>query len=110
MAKKKQDINQSQEIREFMTANPGTKPKEVVAKLAEQGVNVKVGLVYIIKGKMMGRKARKRKAQELVEKVDAINVVKVPRDNTVAEILKVRSFAEEVGGMERLKLLVNALS
>jgi hypothetical protein len=73
-------------------------------------VNVKVGLVYIIKGKMQGRKTRKKRAQKLVEKVSAATNGKVSRDQTVAEILKVRSFADEVGGMARLKVLVDALS
>jgi hypothetical protein len=109
MAKKKQDINQSEEIRNFLGANPKAKAKEVVAKLAEQGINVKVGLVYIVKGKMMGRKGRKKKAREMVEKVGATNS-HVSRDQTVAEMLKVKRFAKEVGGMKRLKIIVDAFT
>src|SRR4051794_12520054 len=110
MAKKNQDINQSQEIRDVLTANPDIKPKEVVAKLAEKGVNVKIGLVYIIKGKMLGRKSRKKRAQKVVDKVSAATNGKPTRDQTVADIMKVRGFAEEMGGMKRLKVLVDALS
>ena len=110
MAKKKQDVNQSQEIRDVLTGNPDIKAKDVVAKLAEKGIEVKVGLVYIIKGKMQGKKARKKRAQKLVDKVSATTNDTASRDQTVSEILKVRSFAEQVGGMERLKVLVDALS
>ena|ERR1022692_4690010 len=111
MAKKQQQsVNQSEAIREVLTANPEIKAKEVVAQLAEKGITTKVSLVYIIKGKLQGRKARKKRAQKLVEKVDAATGGKATRDQTVAEILQVRSFGEEVGGMARLKVLVDALS
>ena len=56
MAKTKQDVNKSQEIRDVLTANPKIKASEVVAKLAEKGVEVKAGLVYIIKGKLQAEK------------------------------------------------------
>ena len=109
---KKRDVNQSHEIREVLTANPEIKAKEVVEKLAEKGIKVNVGLVYMIKGKLQGRKSRKKRAQKVVDKVNAASTGSVAstRDQTVAEILKVRSFAEEVGGMQRLKVLVDALS
>jgi hypothetical protein len=37
MAKKKNGVNKSQEIRILLKANPGIGAKEVVAKLAEKG-------------------------------------------------------------------------
>ena len=110
MAKKKNDVNKSQAIRDVLTETPDMKAKDVVAKLAEKGIEVKAVLVYIIKGKMQGKKARKKRAQRLVDKVDAVTGGKNNRDQTVSEILKVRRFAEQVGGMERLKVLVDALS
>jgi hypothetical protein len=110
MAKKQQQgVNQSAAIREVLTANPNIKAKEVVEQLAEKGITTKVGLVYIIKGKLEGRKSRKKRAQKLVEKVEATANGKPTRDQTVSEILKVKNVAKEVGGMARLKIIVDAM-
>lgn len=82
--------------------------QEAVAKLAEKGVEISGNLFYFVKGQLKGRKARRKKAQKTVAKV--AESTHVNRSDAVAKILKVKSWAKEVGGMKMLKALVEALS
>ena len=108
MAKKNDGVNRSEEIRKVLTANPTISLKEATAELAKQGIEVSTGLFYFVKGQMKGRKARKTKAQNAVTKVAA--ATHGTRSDAVTTILKVKSCANEVGGMKALKALVEALS
>jgi hypothetical protein len=79
--------------------------KEVVSTLAGRGIKVTDTLVYFVKGKMHGRKGRRQKARQMVA-----NVAATGNGDPVATILKVKRWALEVGGMKKLKALVDALS
>ena len=79
--------------------------KEVVATLAGRGIKVADTLVYYVKGKMKGRQGRHKKAQRMVA-----NVAATGNNDPVKTILKVNGWANEVGGMKKLKALVDALS
>ncbi len=64
MAKQKGTDNKSAAIREQLTQNPQMKAKEIVAALAEKGIEVKPGIVYFIKGRMKkGRRKARAKAE-----------------------------------------------
>src|SRR5437879_5733815 len=106
MARKKNGINKSEEIRQVLKADPAMKTKEVVAALAAKGVDVNESLVYFVKGDLRGRKARKRKIGKMVAKVAETTG---PAD-ALSTILKVKKVATEVGGLKKLKALVDALS
>lgn len=105
MAKKKNGPSKSAVIRDFLKENRKLTAKEVVAALGEKGVQVTEGLVYAVKGYMKGKKGRRKKARQMVAKVAAAG-----NTDPVATILKVKSWAAEVGGMKKLKALVDALS
>jgi hypothetical protein len=105
MAKKKTDVNKSEEIRQLLRANPKMPAQEVISTLAGRGIKVASTLVYFVKGKMRARKGRRRKARQMVEKVAATG-----NSDPVATILKVKHWANEVGGLKKLKALVDALS
>ena len=105
MARRKNGINMSEEIRKVLKANPGIKAKQVVSTLAEKGITVKEGLVYFIKGKVKGRRGRKRKMRNLAAKVTATT----GSSDALATILKVKSLANDVGGIKKLKALIEAL-
>jgi hypothetical protein len=107
MAKHKDGVNKSEEIRKLMQANPGIGPKEVIAKLAEKGIDVSAGLFYFVKGHLKGRRARKRHAQNVVSNVAEFR--QVNRVDALSTILKVKALANEVGGMRKLKALVEAI-
>jgi hypothetical protein len=106
MAKKANGVSKSEEIRRELRANPKMKPKEIVAALAEKGIEVTDALVYFVKGKMKGRRARKRKAGRRVAAVAQT----APSLDPVSAILKVKALAAEVGGMKKLQALVEALT
>src|SRR5436190_966190 len=105
MAKKKQSQSMSAAIRDVLKANPKLTAKEVVTALAKKGLRVKEGLVYFVKGRMKGRKGRRKKAGQMVARVTATG-----NSDPVATILKVKRWAEDVGGIKQLKALVDALS
>jgi hypothetical protein len=78
--------------------------KDVISTLASQGVHVKAPLVYFVKGRMKGHRGRRRRARQMVASVAATG-----NTDPVATILKVKRCATEVGGLKKLKALVDAL-
>jgi len=107
------EVNKSQAIRDVLNKNPAMKAGDVVAALAARGIKVKTGLVYIVKGHMKAKKGRRKKARQLVDKAAAAMDNKGAATTTadvVATILKVKQLAAEVGGIKKLKTLVDALS
>lgn len=108
MAKKKNGVNKSEEIRQLLKANPAITAAETVSALAEKGITVSDNLYYFIKGQMKGRKGRKKRAQKIVAKV--VEATGAAKSDVLATILKVKHLATEVGGLKKLKALVEALS
>ena len=78
MAKRKNGINKSEELRQLLTANPAISAGEAVAALGEKGITVSDNLYYFIKGKMKGRRGRKKKAQKVVARVAAATGTGMP--------------------------------
>ena len=98
--------SKSQQIRDFMKANPKATAADVVAALAEKGITVTAGLVYMNKGKMKQAKVhRMRKARRVVRAGQ-----KTGSTNPVALIVKVKELAMEAGGMQNLKSLIGVLA
>ena len=58
---KKDAPNKSQAIRDYLTANPGAMPKDVVAALKEQGIDVQANVVSVTKSNMNKKKGGKKK-------------------------------------------------
>jgi len=79
--------------------------KEVVQDLARRGIKVADTLVYFVKGKMKGRRGRRKKARQMVA-----NVAAMGNGDPVATVLKVKALASQLGGLKKLKALVDALS
>jgi hypothetical protein len=99
-------VNKSQAIRILLEQNPQVQAKEVVARLAQKGIAVKPGLVYMIKGRLAQMKSHKgKKAARLVRAGDKTGVA-----DPVALIVKVKALAHEAGGMANLKALVTVLA
>jgi hypothetical protein len=104
MARKKNGVNKSEEIRQLLRANPEMPVKQIMETLGARGIEVADTLVYFVKGKMQGRKGRRKKARQMVA-----NVAATGNSDPVATILKVKRWASEVGGLKKLKALVDAL-
>jgi hypothetical protein len=105
MPRTKGGVNKSEEIRKLWRANPNMPAKEVMSTLAGQGIKVTDALVYYVKGKLRGRRGRRRKARQMVAQVSAMG-----NGDPVTTILKVRKWADELGGLRKLRALVDALN
>jgi hypothetical protein len=114
MAKKASNggVNKSDAIRKLLKENPKIKATEAVAALAEKGVKVTGGLFYMVKGKALGRKSRRKKREAKAVSVVETKSTKTPTSHgdAVATILKVKTFAKEIGSLGALKELIDALS
>ena len=106
MAKRQNGVNKSEMIRQLLRDNPDMPVKEVVSTMAARGLKVTDNLVYFQKGKLKGRSSRHQKARQLAANVALTTVTADP----VAMIRKVKSWANEVGGLKKLKALVDVLS
>ena len=116
MAKKAQNgVNKSAAIRELLKGNPDIKAGDAVAALGAKGIEIKPGLFYIVKGKIAGRKTRRRRVMRKAVDVAAASggdaaVGSTKKSGALATIRKVKAVAAEVGGMRNLKELIDALS
>ena len=104
MAKRKSDVNKSEEIRQALKANPSAKAREIVALLAEKGIQVAASQIYFVKGTLKGRNGRKKDAAPPSSSNGSVN------GDVVATILKVKGLATELGGFKKLQTLVELLS
>jgi arginine repressor len=105
--------NKSSAISAFLKGNRKMPAKDVVSALAEQGVTVTEGLVYFVKGKMKGKRSQKEKAEKAAAQVITATATVAPASSNgdvLKTILKVKAFAAEVGGMNKLIALAQALS
>jgi hypothetical protein len=100
------EVNKSAAIRELYKQNPEIKAKQIIATLGTRGIKVTDNLVYMIKGKMKGEKSRRREINRSAVKMAAAS----GSIDAVQTIIKVKTLANEVGGLGTLKALVDALS
>ncbi len=108
MAKQNNGVNKSEEIRQLLKANPKITAKEVYSTLGAKGIKVSEKLYYLVKGKMLGRQAHRNKARKMVAKVAASTGS--GNADALSTILKIKSWANQVGGLKKLRALVEALS
>jgi len=99
--------SKSSMVRDVLKENRKLTAKEVVAAMAEKGIDVTEGLVYFVKGQMKGKRGRRKKASQAVAPVAAAPVS--VNGDAVKTILKIKGWASEIGGMKKLKALVEAL-
>ncbi|MEI8374075.1 MAG: hypothetical protein WCJ35_14720 [Planctomycetota bacterium] len=79
----KPEVNKSQSIRDYFSANPKAKPSEVVEALAKQGITVTANLVNLVKSKHNKRhKAMKAATSQTVAetKKPEVNKTQAVRD------------------------------
>ncbi len=109
---KKSGVNKSAAFRDLLAQNPEIKAAEAVAKLAEKGIKSDVGLFYFVKGHMKGMKGRRRKIRRKVATAmtNGEGTTASGTGDVLATIRKVKGWASDVGGLKKLKALVDALS
>ena len=108
MAKKKNGVSKSEEVRQLLQANPLITAKETVAALSAKGIDISENLYYYTKGNVKGRKGRRKKARKMVANVAAATGTGTA--DALTTILKVKSLANDVGGLKKLRALVDALT
>ena len=109
MAKAKTKGTKSQSIREFFTANPKAKAKEVVEALGKTGVKVNEGLVYAVKGGLKERKRRKKRVAKAAMAAHSAGTA-VSKPDALTMIREVKALAAKAGGYTKLVDLVMALA
>src|SRR5450631_2897583 len=100
--------NTSQTIRDYLTANPEAKAKEVVEALAKTGIKTNEGLVYAVKGGMKEKKRRKARVVKAAKAARSSGPAN--KADAITMIREVRALAEKAGGYDKLKELVGALA
>jgi hypothetical protein len=106
MAKANSGISMSQHIRDVLSENPNLSGKEIVSALAAKGLKAKPALVYYVKARFKAKTRRGRQRKAVANVMSGSNGAMDP----VALISKTKALAAEVGGMPKLKELVEALS
>lgn len=106
MSKRDGKGNKSQAIREVLKQKPHATAKEVVTALGQRNIEVKPGLVYMIKGRLFQMKSHKKKKAARVAKMGQ----KTGSADPVALIIRVKSLAKDAGGIDNLLNLVSALA
>jgi len=113
MARTASELNKSEAIRAAFTELPKAKPKDIVAYLKQQGIEVSVGLAYTVKATMKkkpGRKPGQVSQAKAATPAKAVSPSSNGHLGVGATILLVKSTAEKVGGWDALKEIVEALA
>jgi hypothetical protein len=100
----KKRSNKSQAVRDVLAQSPKAKSKEIVALLAQKGVRVTPSLVYMVKSKLNRAQRRAKRAR------NAEDTRKAGFANPVELVHRVKELAREVGGLRKLKELVDLLA
>src|SRR4051812_36212116 len=116
MAKRKNGVNKSAEIRGVLSATPTMSVKDVVATLKERGIEVNESLVYGVKKSMAGSLQNKAASSSMAApQSSTTNVENVSGHDLNGSIgfgaaIKVaRAAADKVGGWATLKEIVDAM-
>jgi len=96
--------SKSEAVREALAQNPEAGTRELIAKLASNGIRVAPTLVYYVRSKQ--NQARRRLKRARVAEASQ----RTASRNPVELVLRVKDLAVEVGGIDKLKLLVDLLA
>jgi len=102
MARKaKSGTNKSAAIREYKAANPTASPKEIAEALGNSGLAVSAQFVSTV---LTNAKKKRGKVGKRGRKPMA-----VPVDN-LQQLIQVKKFVDQIGGLEKAKSAVDALA
>lgn len=115
MPRKSKDggINKSARLRELLRENPKISFNDASTRLEGEGIDIKSSLFYFVKGKVVGRRGRRRKMRRDVATVLGANgaaTASAGAGDALATIKKIKGLAAEVGGLKKLRALVEVLS
>ena len=101
----KSEVNKSQAIRDYITANPKAKPKDVVTALSEQGVTVTPAFVSTLRSndKRKGRKGPGRRGRPAGSTKSASSV-------GIDSLVQAKKLIDKMGGINQARQALDALS
>jgi hypothetical protein len=103
-------VNKSELVRQMLIQSPELGVAGIVKAMNESGHKITPNLVYFLRGKMAGRKARKKRVMRAVKAaVPSANGI-AGKTDAITMIREVKALAEKAGGYEKLKELVDALA
>ena len=105
MAKAK--VNKAATVRDLFAATPDASAREVIAALKKKGISISEAHVYAIKSGMKKQTGKKRGRPP--GKPQTKPAAKA-QPSAADAVLKVKGLANELGGMDNLKKLVEAIS
>ena len=122
MAKKKNGVNKSLEIREYCAANPKAKPLEVVAAMKEKGINVNAQFVSTVKSNAKKKKTVRRSAPAATTSKKAASAKKPGRkpgrkptaansgtgEVSFDSLIRAKQLIEEMGGVDNARTALSA--
>lgn len=96
--------SKSQSIRDYLAKNPGASPKQIVADLKEQGIDVSLGLANVVKYSA-GRKGGRKK----VKRGRPAGTRNGTTGLTMEHLLAVKRLADELGGTDQVRRALEVL-
>ena len=116
MAKKKKakGISRSQSIRNYLAKHRSATPKEIVAGLAENGIEVSIGLVSNIKysKRQTGKKKVIKKRVAIKKKAGAKKAAARKRTTvsfTATDLFEAKKLSDYLGGIEKARKALDTL-
>lgn len=115
MAKKKEGVNKSQEIRDYYAANPKAKPLEVVAAMKDKGIEVNAQFVSTVKSTSKKKKSVRGNVAPVSKK--SVTANRAPRkaaashagEISLDSLIKAKQLVEEMGGVAEARGALTAL-
>ena len=104
---KKQAVNKTQAVRDYLKAHPGAMSKEIATALIKQGIKINAGHVANIKTKINKGAATKKAAKKPAATVVAVPApVEKPTNGggtiTLDQVKKVAQTIKTLGGFQRM--------
>ena len=108
MAKKTRTVNKSQEVRDYLTENPGDGPSVVSEVLGKRGIAVSPNFVSNIKLKM--KKANGQPPKKRGRRPKSASVAATPNGNGYSHLVAAAQFIRICGGIQPAKEALSVAS
>ncbi len=105
MAVKEKKINKSHEIRVLVAKHPKSSVKQIIAWLDRKGIKVPPQAVYAARAKLAGTTAT-----IALSNGNGVHPSAHPSTYTIDAIVNVRVLGRQLGGMDKLKEIVDILA
>ena len=103
---KKQKINKTQAVRDYLKDHPEAMSGEIAAALKKQGIKITPSHVSNIKSKMNKARTAKKAAKQMPAPEPAAPVEKAANTVTVEQVKAVAQTIKAIGGFDRLNELL----